>query len=111
MPIQTAAILSPGDLGHVIDEVLRRGGLRVVTCLQGRSERTRGLAADAGIEDFPDFDALVREADIVLSVIVPASASSLADQLAAALERTVLTRSLRTATRSRRRGRDQSGGF
>lgn len=88
MPIQTAAILSPGDMGHAIGEVLRRGGLRVVTCLEGRSERTRGLAADAGIEDLPDFDALVREADIVLSVVVPASASSLADQLAAALERT-----------------------
>lgn len=45
------ASLSPGEMGYAIGQVLTRHGLRIITSLDGWSERTRGLSAAAGIED------------------------------------------------------------
>ncbi|HLH67934.1 MAG TPA: DUF1932 domain-containing protein [Candidatus Dormibacteraeota bacterium] len=88
MSLGTVGILSPGDMGHSIGALLRQGGLRVVTCLAGRSPRTRALAAEAGIEDLPDLEILVSESDVVLSIVAPAAAEELAGRLAAALRAT-----------------------
>jgi L-threonate 2-dehydrogenase len=88
MAIQTIALMSPGDMGHSIGNVLRHGGLRVISCLQGRSPRTVALAAEAGIADVPDYETLVREADVLLSVLAPAQARALGDRVAAALRST-----------------------
>jgi 3-hydroxyisobutyrate dehydrogenase-like beta-hydroxyacid dehydrogenase len=87
-PTITVAILSPGDMGHGIGRVLREGGARVITCLRGRSQRTRSLAALAGIEDVADLDAVAQQADIILSIMVPGKAVALGAELAAALKRT-----------------------
>lgn len=84
----TIALMSPGDMGHAVAAMLRAHGLRVITCLEGRSARTRMLAEKAGIEPVADDDALVRAADLLLSILVPAEAESLARRTAAALERT-----------------------
>ena len=84
----TVAIMSPGDMGHAVAATLRGHGLRVITCLEGRSARTRALADHAGIEAVPDDDALVGEADLLLSILVPAQADRLARRIAAAVERT-----------------------
>jgi 3-hydroxyisobutyrate dehydrogenase-like beta-hydroxyacid dehydrogenase len=88
MAIQTVGLLSPGEMGHTIGGVLHAYGLRVLTHLGGRSERSSALAAQAGIEDTPSLDELVGEAEILLSVLVPARATAVADQVAQALERT-----------------------
>jgi 3-hydroxyisobutyrate dehydrogenase-like beta-hydroxyacid dehydrogenase len=88
MRIETVAVLAPGDMGHAVAAVLKEGGLRVVTCLAGRSARTRALAAAAGVEDLGDDEALVRAADLLLSILVPAQAEELAWRIAAAVERT-----------------------
>jgi len=85
MAIQTVAVMSPGDMGHSIGNVLRLGGLRVITCLRDRSARTAALAAEAGIDDVPDYETLVREADILLSVLAPSEARHLAEGVAAAV--------------------------
>ena len=85
---RTVAVMSPGDMGHAVGGALRAGGLRVITCLTGRSERSRALAEQAGIEAVPDDDTLVREADVLLSILVPAEAHALAERLATALRRT-----------------------
>jgi 3-hydroxyisobutyrate dehydrogenase-like beta-hydroxyacid dehydrogenase len=87
-PKPTVAIMSPGDMGHAVAAMLRGHGLRVITCLAGRSGRTRALAERAGMEALPDDDALVRDADFLLSILVPAQAEHLARRIAAALERT-----------------------
>jgi 3-hydroxyisobutyrate dehydrogenase-like beta-hydroxyacid dehydrogenase len=84
----TVALMSPGDMGHAVAATLRSHGLRVITCLEGRSARTRLLAQKAGVEAVPDDDALVREADLLLSILVPAEAERLARRIAAALGRT-----------------------
>lgn len=88
MALTTVAILSPGDMGHSVGRVLRHGGLRVVTCLQGRSPRSAGLAAAAGIEDLPDDESVVREAQIILSIVAPAGARSVGERMAAACRAT-----------------------
>jgi 3-hydroxyisobutyrate dehydrogenase-like beta-hydroxyacid dehydrogenase len=91
MTPRTIAVLSPGDMGHSVANVLRHGGYRLVTCLQGRSARTAALAREAGCEALADYATLVREADVVLSVLAPASAGALADLVAAALRETGAT--------------------
>jgi 3-hydroxyisobutyrate dehydrogenase-like beta-hydroxyacid dehydrogenase len=87
----TIAIMSPGDMGHAVGAALRQGGLRVITRLDGRSRRTRALAAQAGIEEVADDAALVREADMLLAILVPAAAIALAERIARALRATGAT--------------------
>ena len=87
----TIAIMSPGDMGHAVGAVLRQAGLRVITQLDGRSERTRALAARAGIEEVGDDDALVRAADMLLSILVPSEAVALAERIARAVRGTGAT--------------------
>lgn len=83
--IETVAILAPGDMGHAVAKVLKAGGLQVITCLAGRSARTRALAESAGVRDVGDDAALVAEADLLLSILVPAQAEALAARLAPTL--------------------------
>ncbi|MDE0682637.1 MAG: prephenate dehydrogenase/arogenate dehydrogenase family protein, partial [Candidatus Poribacteria bacterium] len=87
----TIGILSPGDMGHTVGNVLRENGLRVITCLHGRSQRTRELAEKAGIVDVPTYPQLVTEADLILSIMVPAQAMSAAEVVAEALQETDTT--------------------
>ena len=84
-------ILSPGDMGHTVGNVLRQNGLRVITCLNGRSQRTRQLAEKAGIVDVPTYPEFVTEADLILSIMVPAQAMSAASVVAEALQQTDAT--------------------
>src|ERR1700753_3227113 len=84
----TVGIISPGDMGHAIAAVLKGRGLRLITNLQGRSSRSAALALQAGIVDVADDATLVREADILLSILVPARASELAERIAKAVQET-----------------------
>jgi 3-hydroxyisobutyrate dehydrogenase-like beta-hydroxyacid dehydrogenase len=86
MDSRVVGILSPGDMGHAIGRVLAAHGLHVITCLEGRSERTRLLAEEAGIEPVPDYRQLVHDADMILSVLVPAQAKNAALLVSQALE-------------------------
>lgn len=81
-------IISPGDMGHAIGAVLVQHGLRVLTNLQDRSARTVALARQAGMLDVANDETLVREADILLSVLVPAQALILAERMAVAVRAT-----------------------
>jgi 3-hydroxyisobutyrate dehydrogenase-like beta-hydroxyacid dehydrogenase len=83
--IETVGILSPGAMGSVVGRVLIDHGLRVVTSLEGRSERTQGLADAAGVEDLGSIESLVGEVDILLSILVPAQAGNAARTVASAL--------------------------
>ncbi|MCA1990451.1 MAG: DUF1932 domain-containing protein [Coleofasciculus sp. S288] len=85
MLIQTVGILSPGNMGQAIAAVLSQNGLRVVTALDDRSERTRQLADEAKIEDLGSLDRLVAESDMLLSVLIPSAATQAAEQVALAI--------------------------
>ena len=82
------AIVAVGEMGEGVGRVLRESGARVTTCLQGRSAQTAKRAQDAGIVAVPDDDALVRGADIVLSIVPPGEAIALAKRIADAMART-----------------------
>ena len=88
MAIQTVGLLSPGDMGHSVGKVLHDNGLRVITCFDGRSARSRELAARAGIEDGGRLEDVVREANVFLSILVPASAVDVAERVANAIKAT-----------------------
>jgi 3-hydroxyisobutyrate dehydrogenase-like beta-hydroxyacid dehydrogenase len=60
-------------------------GVRVITCLEGRSERTRLLAAEAGIQDVASYRELVTLSQLVLSIVVPAQARIVAERVARAI--------------------------
>ena len=82
----TIGILSPGDMGHTVGTVLRQNGLHVITCLEGRSQRTQELAQKAGIVNVPTYTGLVAESDLIMSIMVPAQATSAAEVVANALK-------------------------
>ena len=82
MPISTVAILSPGDMGHAVGQRLKEHELDVITCLAGRSERTRTLAEKAGIQDVATMEELVEQADLIMSLTVSAAVPSLCRQVA-----------------------------
>ena len=88
MAIATIGLLSPGDMGHSIGGVLRSNGLQVLTCLDGRSGRTRDLATRSGFDDCASLEEMVTRADVVLCVLVPARATEVARQVAAAIRST-----------------------
>lgn len=88
MAITTVGLLSPGDMGHSVGAVLHQHGLRVLTCLDGRSDRSRGLAAEAGMEDVASLNDLVDQADTFLSILVPSASVELATKIAAAVRET-----------------------
>jgi 3-hydroxyisobutyrate dehydrogenase-like beta-hydroxyacid dehydrogenase len=86
--IGAVGILSPGEMGSGVGEVLHQRGLRVVTCLAGRGAGSRERAARAGFEDVADLEELVRACDMLLSIVPPAVAGAVADQVAAAVRAT-----------------------
>ena len=86
--MQTVGIVSAGAMGSAVGAAYRADGARVVSTLAGRSERTRSLAEQAGVELLDDVDAVVAAADLVLSIAPPDQAQSIAADLAASAERT-----------------------
>jgi 3-hydroxyisobutyrate dehydrogenase-like beta-hydroxyacid dehydrogenase len=84
--VQTVGLISPGAMGSALADALVRGGARVVSTLAGRSERSARLAANAQIELLPDLAAVVREAEVVLSVVPPEAAPAVADDVVRAAE-------------------------
>lgn len=85
MTLLKVGLLSPGDMGHTVGRVLVDHGIQVLTCLAQRSQRTRELAQKAGIEAVATYEQLVRETDMLLSILVPAEAERVATKVAEAL--------------------------
>lgn len=80
---KTIAILAPGAMGSAVARRLSDNGARVLTSLKGRSEATLRRAADAGMVGAED-DAIA-DADIILSIVPPGEAVTLAKRLAASI--------------------------
>ncbi|CAF3423645.1 unnamed protein product [Rotaria socialis] len=79
--VTTIAIISPGDMGHAIGRVILSNNpqtKRVITNLNGRSERTKALSYSAGIIDTGSDEELLRQADIILSIVSPSEAAAVA---------------------------------
>jgi 3-hydroxyisobutyrate dehydrogenase-like beta-hydroxyacid dehydrogenase len=78
MRFETVALLFPGDMGHAVGAFLKAGDRRVVTILEGRSAATRERSRRSGFQDLASFDRVIDEADLVLSILPPSAAETLA---------------------------------
>jgi 3-hydroxyisobutyrate dehydrogenase-like beta-hydroxyacid dehydrogenase len=75
-------------MGHAVGQLLREHELQVVTCLTGRSQRTKDLAELAGISDVPDLNDMVAQSQIILSISVSEMVPSICQQVADAIKAT-----------------------
>ena len=86
MALNTIAVMSPGNMGSAVGDFLGRNGYEVITCLEGRSDYTRKLAARCNMRDAGSLDSLVAEADLILSILDPGKAVMVAKQIAAVIK-------------------------
>jgi 3-hydroxyisobutyrate dehydrogenase-like beta-hydroxyacid dehydrogenase len=88
MEIRNVGVMTPGDMGQAVAMQIKAGGFHVGTALEGRSDRSRRMAAEAGLTDFGTIRKLIGECDVVLSIMNPAAATDFAREAAAALRET-----------------------
>lgn len=81
------AIVAPGAMGSAVAMRLTTSGLKVLTLLDGRSAVTKARAEGAGMVG--SSTAGLMAADVILSIVPPASAMDLAHMLAPALRAAV----------------------
>ncbi|HEY2587773.1 MAG TPA: NAD(P)-binding domain-containing protein [Tepidisphaeraceae bacterium] len=79
----TVGLLYPGEMGASLGTLLAGRGVRVVTTLAGRSERTACRARDAGLVILSSLADLVRESSIVFSLVETSAAAQVAQSYAA----------------------------
>lgn len=78
--VMTIAVVAQGTMGAGTGAALTRGGLKVVTSLEGRSAASAKRAAEAGMEAVSD--AALVEADMILSIVPPRDAMEFAKRMA-----------------------------
>jgi 3-hydroxyisobutyrate dehydrogenase-like beta-hydroxyacid dehydrogenase len=86
--VDVIGIVSPGAMGSAVGSAYAAAGHRVIATVVGRSERTAGLAAKAGLELVPGgLDTVVGESALVVSIVPPDQAVATAGAIAAAADR------------------------
>lgn len=83
----TVAILYGGEMGAAVARVLSARGVRVVTTTVDRSSYTTARSHAAGMQILGSLDAVLAQADIVISLVTPAAADSMAVTALASLAR------------------------
>lgn len=86
MQLAKIGVVSPGDMGQAIAARIKDSGLEVFAALSGRSERTQRLAREAGITDCGSLERLVATCDMIISVLNPGEALSVARGAADAMK-------------------------
>ncbi len=77
-------MIGMGGMGHRVAAELTAGGHEVLTCLKGRSALSKERAAEAGVRDTGSLTTLVADSEILLSIMPPEDALSVAQDVAAA---------------------------
>lgn len=75
-------ILSPGEMGAAVGNVLNQNGFEICGILRGRSEATKLRATSAGFRDVETLKKGLEHADIVFSILPPSEAKSIATKVA-----------------------------
>ncbi|PYD48597.1 NAD(P)-dependent oxidoreductase [Novacetimonas pomaceti] len=83
----TIAIVAPGAMGSAIARHLIAQGARVLTSVEGRSDLTVRRARDAGMVAVAMHD--LATADLILSIVPPGEALSVAEALASVLRQSL----------------------
>jgi 3-hydroxyisobutyrate dehydrogenase-like beta-hydroxyacid dehydrogenase len=84
MAIQRIGILSIGEMGYHWAKILTARGVKVLTYAKDRSETTRQRAEKLGVECVPSLESLAKDADLIVSIVVPFAAKRVANQVAKA---------------------------
>jgi 3-hydroxyisobutyrate dehydrogenase-like beta-hydroxyacid dehydrogenase len=74
----TIAVLYPGDMGASLAAPLRAAGARVVTTVAGRGDRTTARARQAEFILLDSLAEVVKQSDVVISLVPPAAAEATA---------------------------------
>jgi 3-hydroxyisobutyrate dehydrogenase-like beta-hydroxyacid dehydrogenase len=77
-------ILSIGEMGYHWAKILTSRGVEVLTYAKDRSETTRERAENVGVKCVPSTAALVKDADLIVSIVVPSAAKRVATKVAKA---------------------------
>ena len=85
MKIERIGFMTPGDMGQGVAMQLRKKGFTVLTALEKRSDRSRRLAAEAGLTDVGSIAQLTAQSDLVMSVMNPGAALEFAREAAEAI--------------------------
>jgi 3-hydroxyisobutyrate dehydrogenase-like beta-hydroxyacid dehydrogenase len=84
MGFQRIGILSIGEMGYHWAKILTGRGVEVLTYAKDRSETTRQRAESVGVKCMPSMTTLVRDADLIVSIVVPSAAKRVATKVAKA---------------------------
>jgi 3-hydroxyisobutyrate dehydrogenase-like beta-hydroxyacid dehydrogenase len=75
-----------GEVASTLSEGLLSSGVEVSTCIDGRSQRSMELAKSCGVGLFDSLTELSESSDILLSVVIPAEAVSVAAKVGGGFE-------------------------
>ena len=84
----TVGVVGTGEMGSAVGAAYRAGGARVVASVAGRSPRSWRLAESAGLELLESLDDVVVAADVIVSVVPPAEARAVMEDVGRAAART-----------------------
>src|SRR5262245_11043068 len=78
----TVGLLHPGEMGVTVGATLAGGGARVLWASEGRTKATESRAREAGLEDAGTLGSVVRQSQVIVSVVPPHGALDLAQTVA-----------------------------
>jgi len=84
---ETIAIVGAGEMGAAVGRRLRESGARAITTLKGRSAASVERVRDANLEIVEDDDLLVAESALMLSIVPPGEAITVAERFREPLKR------------------------
>lgn len=85
MGFQKIGILSIGEMGFHWAKLLNGQGVEVLTYDKDRGEVSRKRGENAGVKSLPSMARLVKEAELIVSIVVPSAAKRVAAKVAKAV--------------------------
>jgi len=85
---QKIGILSIGEMGFHWAKLLKGQGVEVLTYDKDRGEVSRKRGENAGVKSLPSMARLVKEAELIVSIVVPSAAKRVAAKVAKAVAKT-----------------------
>jgi putative dehydrogenase len=86
--LQKIGIMSIGEMGFHWAKLLRSHGVEVLTYDKDRGEVSRKRAENGGVKSTASMAELVRDVDLIVSIVVPSAATKVAGKVAEAIETT-----------------------
>ncbi|OWT32983.1 hypothetical protein BGI41_04745 [Methanobrevibacter sp. 87.7] len=75
-----------GEVSSVLSNILSKNGIRTVTVVKGRSNKTQELAVKSDVQILDSYETLIKGSDIVISANSPANALKVAEKYADLME-------------------------